>query len=675
ARANGVDIPDFDPAYFTRLWSAGRKATLIKKLAEAGVTKPLEVIDTLLASAVAKRDTSLTPAETAALGRVYNARIDEVSTRSALDRMRTMSALDSIDHVFAMLRDEAGMPEADARALATKLTGAPAGGARPNPTARRGWVLDDRHSITVSTAAGDISVSVADLLETDAGTVVNHYTRSLIAEGVMQSTLRTLSNRYGKSMSSVESLLREIEKEYRHEPGMTEAKRTRQIKRLSTGIALIKGLPTHENTAVTQTLQAIQKYNFVRSQGGFAVSAGFELMGMASRVSFAAMLRTTPIAREIMRQIKSGKVDGQVARAVLASMGTGYEGQIRAYLPELEARDPSQGGETLRGANRRLGQAQTAVSRLTMFEQINTFSQVWARTSYLQHLVDIAKRDQSLNAKRLAGLGLDEPSWKSIGADIRKNATPTQGAGGFLFDINLDGMDPVNRTRLLSAVDAKSRQLIQEGTIGGSDYWLETPGARVVTQFRQFMLQAHEKQLLANLQQFDGESAAYFLATLGLGSLHYSLISYIETRGAEDPEAELAKRLTPARIGYGAFTRAAFSGVAPTFVDTGLQVVGVQPLAGRRMTGAASYSLFDNPTFQLASQGGPSLVRLLRAGVDPTYDVSEQDLKGARSMLPLNRMPPIVALSNSIIRSMDVPQRPQQDKTDLLKIADHLAGF
>lgn len=684
AVANGVDLPPFDPKYYTRAWSAGRKATILKMMEDRGVpiADRIPIIEKLLSEAVHKERPDLSVEEADALGRLYVKRIDDVSAKSALERMRSMTNLESFDKIKNDLTalevdGGAGMDDAAATALAAKLMGSPIHGARPNVKAARSWLLDDRHSKTVALPDGtSIEISVADLMETDAGTVVNHYSRSLVAEGMMQQTLRTLSDRYKKSISSAESLLNEIDKEYRADPTMSEGARLRNIRRLQTGIALIKGLPTHETTSLTQTAQAATKFNYIRAQAGFAISATFEVAGAASRVSFAAMLKTVPIAREVYKQIKTGKVDGAVARAIL-SLGSGQEGLIRAYLPEIEARDPSKGrgGRFLAAANHRLGQGQTFVSRVTFFEQINTFSQVWARAMYMQHLADMARRGQSPSGKRLAGIGISEADWKVVSADIAKNAKPSSGAGIHQFDIDLDAMDPLSRTKYLSMVDAKSRQLIQEPTIGGSDYWLETPGARVVLQFRQFMIQALEKQLLTNVQQMDGESAAFFATAYGLGTLQYALMSYLDTRGADDPKGELEKRLTPARLGYGGFTRAAFSSIIPTGIDTGLQAFGYKPYQGRSTTGRASYSILDNPTAQLATEGIPSVLKLLRAGVDPTYDVSEQDLRGARSMIPLNRFPGVSAISNSLIRSADVPKKPQKEATDLMKILDELTGY
>ena len=671
ALANGVNLPDFDPAYFMRLWSAGRKATLLAKMDALGIQNAASHIDTLLREAVLKKRADLTPAEAQALGETYSRRIDEVSTKSALDRMRVMSNLENFDRTFNMLVAD-GMEATDARVLATKLAGSPTTGNQPNPTQGRGWALDDRHSITVQGPQGPFTFSVADLMETDAGTIVSHYSRAMVSEAAMTSTLRELSTRYGKSISSIESLLAEADKELSREVGMTSGKRQRQIKRLSTGISLIKGLPTHETTGLTQTMQALQKVNYIRMQGGFVVSAAFELATIASRASFGAMLKTVPLAREIYSQMKAGKVDGQVARAILSSMGAGYEGQIRAYLPDLGERDATTGagGRFLNAANRKLGKGQTAVSRATFFEQLNTFSQVWARTTYLQHLTDMARRDQSPSAKRLAQIGMDQATWDAIRADLKKNAAPSQGAGGIVFDINLDGMDPMNRTRLLQSVDAKARELIQEPTIGGSDYWLETPGARMVNQYRGFALASWQKQLLTNLQTFDGESAAFFTAAMGLGTLQYTLLSYLDSRGADDPEADFEKRTTLARLGYGGFSRAAFSGIAPTLIDTALFPLGIKPLQGGRTTGQNGYSIFNFPTQQLVNDAVPAAIGLARSAIDPSYDLSEQDVRGARSLVPLSRFPGVTSITNGFLRDSDLPKKPQKLQTDILKMLD-----
>jgi len=366
--------------------------------------------------------------------------------------------------------------------------------------------------------------------------------------------------------------------------------------------------------------------------------------------------------------MKQGNADTGLARAVLASMGAGHEGQIRDYLPDIEDRNApfTTGGDKVRGAiDDGLRRGVGVVSKGTGFQQLNDLSHIWARLVYMQHMIDLARRNQNISAHRLAQIGLTEADWTQISQELRDASSKSPGTGGLISDIDLDAFKSADaRTRFLYAADNKARSLIQQNGIGQSDYWMETPAARLILQFRSFMLNAWERQLLANVQQFDGESAAFFASSMALGFLQYSALSYLDTRGMENPDEEFKRRMEPQRAAVAAFSRAAFSGIAPTLIDTALVTAGYKPLGGYRASGLESHPLFGSPTWQLIGEGIPSATRLIRAGVDPTYDVSQADVSGARSLLPFHRFPGIMAVTNNLMNGL--PKRPQKQQTDPL---------
>ena len=575
-------------------------------------------------------------------------------------------SLENFDRTAKMLIDSGRFTKAEARAMASKLTGNPLTGRPANPTKGRSWKMNDRFTKTISTPNGPLKISVTDLLETRADHIVHAYTHSMVAEGAIQSTLKTLSDRYGFPLSSIESLLQAAEREMRT-ANMTDAVIRRQMLRLQTGINLVRGLPNHQGEFV-EWARRLRMFNYIRKQAGFVVSAMFELGGIPSRASVGAMMKTLPAARELYGQMKQGKMDTSVARAVLASMGAGHEGQLRDYLPDIEDRNaPFTGsGDKVRGAiDEGLRRGVSAVSKGTGFQQINDFSHVWARLTYMQHLADLARRKQNPSTFRLAQIGLTEPQWAEIADELRTASTKSSGTGGLMSDIDLDAFKSADaRTRFLYAVDNKARNLVQQVGAGQSDYWMETPAARLILQFRSFMVNAWERQLLANVQQFDGESAAFFATSMALGFMQYAALSYVDTRGMEDGDEEFAKRMQPQRAAVAAFSRAAFSGIAPTLIDTALVTAGYKPLGGYRATGLESHPLFGSPTWQLIGEGVPAAARLARAGIDPNYDVSQSDIAGARSLLPFHRFPGVVSVTNQMMNGL--PKRPQKQQTDPL---------
>lgn len=94
---------------------------------------------------------------------------------------------------------------------------------------------------------------------------------------------------------------------------------------------------------------------------------------------------------------------------------------------------------------------------------------------------------------------------------------------------------------------------------------MHTEIGKILTQFRTFMLVAHNKQFLYGISHFDAQTFNAWMLSTVFGGLAY--VAQSSANYAHNPE-ELQKRLTPEHIVASAINKAGYSGLIPTLTDS-----------------------------------------------------------------------------------------------------------
>lgn len=225
------------------------------------------------------------------------------------------------------------------------------------------------------------------------------------------------------------------------------------------------------------------------------------------------------------------------------------------------------------------------------------------------------------------------------------------------------------REAFIDTLFRASRRMVQENDVGQLASWMSHPMARVLLQFRTFMVGAYSKQLLHNLHMsgalgggFDRQNAAqtftYFSASVVMGGLVYAAQSKVQAIGRSDADEwlydEEKGRLSPGKLAAAAVQRAGWSSIIPLVMDTanlGKTFTG-DPLFDARTTGQPSDAFFGNPTaglFDSVAGIGPAVGSMVREGRSPT----QGELRKAMGVLPLQNLLGVQQMFNYMISDFD----------------------
>lgn len=123
---------------------------------------------------------------------------------------------------------------------------------------------------------------------------------------------------------------------------------------------------------------------------------------------------------------------------------------------------------------------------------------------------------------RMADASIPLPVARRIAAQIEKHGITE---GGVRF-ANAGKWDDAEARRIFeTAMHREVDILVISPGMGEKPLWLSTPAGSVIGQFKTFLAGAHERALIANLQQRDAQTLQGVLAALAMGAMSYGLYS------------------------------------------------------------------------------------------------------------------------------------------------------
>ncbi|MGN6552076.1 MAG: hypothetical protein ACTHJ3_19600 [Pararhizobium sp.] len=441
---------------------------------------------------------------------------------------------------------------------------------------------------------------------------------------------------------------------------MTQREVDADVQRLEFAYSAIRGRPLSdvEKTDAGWWMRSVRKFNFSRimNQVGFAqvAEAGVTVGALGVKAAFSQV----PALRRIMTEdgetvLKSGL--GRDLEAWLGDVGTERLRHPTDYqFDEVTGLREEVGRGWRAKADSLLHKANRVTSEVSGMTQANILLERWTAASIVQKFANMAaKGGKGMSEARLADLGLDKDMTSRIMRMFNEEGnfeyTPSLITGRKVARAHFDAWNDKEAAEAFRrAVFRYGRQLIQKNDIGNMMKWMSNPAAKMLMQFRTFMVGAYGRQTLKALHFRDRQAAMAAIMTTAVAGAVYVLQSKLQAVGRSDAKQWLDNRLTWKNIGTAAFARAGYSSILPMLIDTGRFTVGADGLFSHtRTTGQASNMIFGNPT----SGGIDDLTQATRAlaGLFEDRPWSQQEARQVQRIMLYGNFLPVSAGINSLI--------------------------
>lgn len=452
---------------------------------------------------------------------------------------------------------------------------------------------------------------------------------------------------------------------------MTKDQVDQDIKRLEFAYSHIRGRPVSDAERGNFGLwsRLIRKFNFSRimNQVGFAQVA--EVGVVVGHLGVKASFSQVPALRRLVNTDGETILKSGLANDLEAWIGIGTD-RLRATtdyrMDDFSGNLELAPAGKLRKAEALLNKGNRLTSEISGMTQANIMLDRWAAASIVQKFANMAQKGgKGMSKERLADLGLDEAMNNRIMKMFNEegNFEYTKGlvSGRKVARMHIDRWsDKEAAEAFRNATFRYANQLIQKNDIGNLMMWMSHPAAKMLMQFRTFMVGAYGKQTLKALHMRDFPAFMSMVMSMAVAGAVYTAQTQIQAIGREDRNEFLKDRLSFQKIGAAAFARSGASSVVPMLIDTGLYGTRNEGLfTHTRTTGQVSNMLFGNPT----TGGLDDLTQALRAGsgLMEGREWSGEEARAMTRILPFGNAIPMVMGLNSLINASNMPKYAPRD--------------
>ncbi|QWK78617.1 phage tail tip lysozyme [Ochrobactrum sp. BTU1] len=251
-----------------------------------------------------------------------------------------------------------------------------------------------------------------------------------------------------------------------------------------------------------------------------------------------------------------------------------------------------------------LNRANHVTAEISGLNTANDMLQNMTAKAIVQKWADFAHTGKGFSRKRLADLGLSEEMTERVLKQFKEpgNFHYKNGEfGGKVLRADFEKWsDPIAREAFLNAAYRQSRYIVQANDLGTLHRYFSHPLARVIMQFRTFMMGSWTKSTLKAAHMRDRQAAASILLGSMLSALAYVTQTKLKAVGRSDREEYEERLLSWESIGKAAFSRTGESSIIPMMVDSVAPMLGFDPqFSATRTSGQTSDLLFGNPTMGL----------------------------------------------------------------------------
>ncbi len=632
---NRYQVPGFDqvtPAhnYLTRIWNLTKLNALTERFGAATIEK-------LVAQAIENRTPNVGTERATIFAKGMLRTIREAKMGSELDRGRILE-LPDVEVLRKAIRDAVpGISDATVNDVLYHV--APGEGDNLPPRARRRVILDETASINaIDQRTGQpAQLSIEDLLENNAAKVYARYSRDAYGRSAVAEVIRASRTSDTDPLDSVQALLDRTSRQAMSDYGVTNRDAAKsvdaQIARLEVAFKSVLGHRLGGDSRLAEGARLLRAFNYMAVGGRVGLHHAQDLASAVGEAGFGTVLRSIPSLARLIASAVSGEMKDETIREVEALWAAGtdhFRGSIGHYL-DHDSRVHFM-GET---ADEMIRAGARTMNVVNFLAPVASFNQRAAAIFAEQKWLDIARARKSMSVGRLADMGLTVREADDISEQMRQHATTQAGLfGRKIVAANVNLWDADTAARYIGAVDRWSRSAVVRGDIGQQAKWMTSDAGQILSQFRNFTIAAHEKNLVRNGRRMDATTFNNWAMTTLAGAMAYTVNEYVNSLGRKDADKYRREKLDTKEIAKAAFQRSSWSAFLPTAIDTVATDIGYDPLfAGGRFSGLSTNLVTGNPSYSTLD----SLYHAphaLTAPMHRDYRFSQTDFRVLRNLIP-----------------------------------------
>ena len=412
---------------------------------------------------------------------------------------------------------------------------------------------------------------------------------------------------------------------------------------------------------ISEHLRMMRAYQFLRVMGQVGIAQLPEMMNILGQTGITNAMRAMPAFNSLIRNARTGKLKNSYMEELESAFGIGGE-RVRAEqfarhsdwsdTPNSMLQKPG-----FRKVDTAMRRGQQIIADVSLMAPVNTYLHRWGMNAMMHWWNknaaraaeaggDVRKALRKSEIKRLQALGLEPEMASRIYKQIEKFHKVDD-------TLNLDAWTDLEaRAFFRQSSDRMMRRIIQENDPGSFAPWVSTEFAKILLQFRTFMLGSWSKQFLYNVRMADREMFVQFFGQMLVGAAAHAGQTQLRSVGRSDREEYLEKMLTPQALMLAGFQRGGWAAMFAFMADTGNFMAGGDPIFGYRSTGQKSMDvLFGNPSTGFLNDAR-ELTKALR-GFDG--DVSQSDIRKTMKLMAAQNTIPLMLLTQ--ILTQDLPSR------------------
>ncbi|MQW45573.1 hypothetical protein CN090_13140 [Sinorhizobium meliloti] len=370
---------------------------------------------------------------------------------------------------------------------------------------------------------------VEDFLENDMELVLRRYARTMAAEV-------ELAQKFGRA--DMKEQFEEITREYSdlRKTAKTDADReklnaaeARDVKNLTAFRDMIRGTyrAAEEGSDWSKITRAALTWNYVRLMGGVVMTSLTDAVNVLGKFGMRATMT------EALPALVSGTKAARIARQDARELGVVAERVLQSRLASLaDLQDPYRYGSTFDRFLSNTSNAFTKATGLGLWnDTLRTMVSVMSQNRIMRVALDWDKAPKEERAY-LAMLGIDERMAERVATQFRRHGVEEEG----IYGANASAWDDDLAYRTWAAALNKDadRIVIIKG-VSDNPLWMKTNLGKLLFQFKSFALAAHQRILLAGLQERPHRLAEQLVFATAIGMM-ISYLKYVERGNLEEAQ-------------------------------------------------------------------------------------------------------------------------------------------
>lgn len=411
----------------------------------------------------------------------------------------------------------------------------------------------------------------------------------------------------------------------------------------------VLGKPNEDMNGLTKSLTLVKNYNNARVGGGFmfpSISEGWEVV---ADVGFAKTLQHVPGLNKLFSKFRKGDVDDRLLKEMEMWIGSGADFELGAAQMRYDQEDVlalpdsnSPASRFMDAALRGTTTLKKATHRASGLAALTRGSQRTATLAKSQQFFDMAHGLTSVKDKRLNQLGIDDEMRERIFSEIRKHSKAKKGllTGQKIQMMNYEKWtDHDAVTSLANALTVSSNRMIQKQMAGELPDFMTRSTGQTLFQFTTFVQSAWAKKSVNLVYHRDAVAAKGIALTTTSAAMVYTVRTYLNSLGQEDPQAYRDLRLTPENIAKAGIQMGGYWSMLPMAVDTAVSLTGYDPIFQyARSSGLGTDVVSGNPTVDLLNSSGKAVSGAVQSITNDDYEWSQQDKKNLIKLMPWQTM-------------------------------------